>query len=840
MWQFFTERSKRVIQIAHREALRLGHQKIGTEHLLLGLMIEEESAAVRAVKEAGLTSEDIIGKILEIHAPGTPAVESRDLPFSYDAKQALDQSVREARKLSSSYVGTEHLFLALLGNQNNKARAVLEGLKLDPSSIAANLRHSLEERRDRGKERPSDGTGDAGPQPKSTGTPTLDQFCLDLSARAAKGRLDPVIGRDQEIRRMMQVLCRRSKNNPVLIGEPGVGKTALVEGLAQRIESGDVPELLKDRRVVQLNVGNLVAGTKYRGEFEERMRLLVEELRGSEDVILFIDELHTIIGAGSAEGSVDAANILKPSLARGDFQLIGATTLDEYRKYIEKDAALERRFQPVMVGEPDQDSALKILQGLKDNYEKHHKVRYTDGALKAAVRLSSRYLSDRNLPDKAIDLIDEAAAKVRLDLYELPPDLKAQERKLKSIRHEKEEAMKHRDFESASRYRSDEMILSRQLEEELVRWRRSQGIDGEPQVDEQQIADVLSEWSGIPVRQLTEVEATRLLNLESEIHQRLIGQDEAVRALCRAVRRSRSGLKDPRRPIGSFLFLGPSGVGKTELARCLARALFGSEEALIAFDMSEYMERHEAAKLIGAPPGYVGHEEGGKLTEAVRRRPWSVVLFDEIEKASPDLYNVMLQILEEGRLTDSHGRKVDFRNTVIIMTSNLGAREMGKNSFGFAPANQAEEELKRSEQAVREATKQFFRPELLNRIDEQLIFRSLTAQEMGRILDIMLADLRERLQERQISLELSQQAQELMLSRNRAQNRGARPLRRLIQNMIEDPLSDLILSGGVKSGETLYCSVEKGDLKFSIRPPKAAKKTRSSGERQKKELQPQA
>ncbi len=815
MWQFFTERSKRVIQIAHREALRLGHQKIGTEHLLMGLMVEEESAAVRAIREAGLTSEDVVGKVLELHAPGTPATESRDLPFGDDARLTLDQSIREARRLSSSYVGTEHLFLALVGDRNNLACAVLEALKLDVAAISAQLQQSLEERKSAGGDRVQAASGVVERPTKATETPTLDQLCLDLTARAAKGLLDPVIGREREIRRMMQILCRRSKNNPVLIGEPGVGKTALVEGLAQRIESEDVPELLKDRRVVQLNVGNLVAGTKYRGEFEERMRLLVEELRSSEKVILFIDELHTIIGAGSAEGSVDAANILKPSLARGDFQLIGATTLEEYRKYIEKDAALERRFQPVMVGEPDQDSALKILQGLKGNYEKHHRVRYTDRALQAAVQLSSRYLSDRHLPDKAIDLIDEAAAKVRLDLFELPPDLKARERELKSIRHDKEEAMKLRDFESASRYRSDEMMLSQQLEEDLADWRKSQGLDGEPQVDEQQIADVLSEWSGIPVRQLTEAEATRLLNLESEIHQRLIGQDDAVAALCRAVRRSRSGLKDPRRPIGSFLFLGPSGVGKTELARCLARSLFGSEEALIAFDMSEYMERHEAAKLIGAPPGYVGHEEGGKLTEAVRRRPWSVVLFDEIEKASPDLYNVMLQILEEGRLTDSHGRKVDFRNTVIIMTSNLGAREMGKNSFGFASASLAEDH-RRNEQTIREATKQFFRPELLNRIDEQLIFKSLSPQEMAQILELMLQDLRSRLGQRDIELDLTDQARELVLAKNNAQNQGARPLRRLIQNLIEDPLSDLILSGGVKDGQVLRCAVEAGELKFSV------------------------
>lgn len=774
LWQFFTERSKRVIQLAHREALRLGHPRIGTEHLMIGLIMEESSVAALALKDAGLIPADVIGKILEMKPGGASYPQPVDLALTERARSVLNRSIHEARGLHSSYVGTEHLLLGVLLDEDCIACKALSSLGLNIAQLRDALKKRLLTAQNQNeKERAADED-----DPAPSQTPTVDKLCVDLTAKARAGALDPLIGRETETRHMMQILCRRRKNNPVLVGEPGVGKTAIVEGLAFRISEGQVPPMLRGKRVVELNMGTVVAGTKYRGEFEDRMKKLVDELSAAKNVILFIDELHTVVGAGSAEGSLDAANILKPSLARGDFQVIGATTLDEFRKSVEKDAALERRFQSVIVGEPDQDAALAILQGLKSSYEKHHSVRYTDSALEAAVRLSSRYLSDRSLPDKAIDLIDEAAAKVRLDLEdsEIPADLT---------------------------------------------------------VGEDQIADVLSEWSGIPVKTLTEAEATRYLRLESEIHQRLVGQDEAVTALCRAVRRSRSGLKDPRRPVGSFLFLGPSGVGKTELARCLARSLFGSEKALLAFDMSEYMERHEVAKLIGAPPGYVGHEDEGRLTEAVRRHPWSVVLFDEVEKASPDLFNLLLQILEEGRLTDSHGRTVDFRNTVIVMTSNLGAREMEKSGFGFSPSSEAES--KKRAESIKEAVKAHFRPEFLNRLDAQLIFHPLTEAEMEQVFDIMMFDLGRRLGERGIILSVSREARQNILKAAVAQNQGARPLRRLIQTRIEDPLSDLILSGEIKNGATVDCRTtgDENQLAFSLR----AVHSRKNYAKKSKELQ---
>lgn len=762
MWQFFTERSKRVIQIAHREALRLGHAFIGTEHLMIGLIAEESSVAALALKDAGLAAEDVAREILALRPPAAPYAQPVDLPLSDRARGVLNAAIHLARELHSSYVGTEHLLLGVLSAPECTACHALAELGLDTENLRVGLKKQLVAQSSR-QEAVNEEKNDAGRPAADAKTPTLDKYCVDLTAKAAKGELDPLIGREQETHRMMQILCRRRKNNPVLVGDPGVGKTAIVEGLAYRIQKGAVPSLLKGKRVVELTMGTIVAGTKYRGEFEDRMKKIVDELTAAKNVILFIDELHTVVGAGSAEGSLDAANILKPSLARGEFQVIGATTRDEYTKNIEKDAALERRFQPVAVGEPDQDAALAILQGLKESYEKHHSVHYTEGALEAAVRLSSRYLSDRSLPDKAIDLIDEAGAKVRLDLD------------------------------------------GQQIPEGLT-------------VDEEEIAGVLSEWSGIPVKTLTEHEAQRLLRLESEIHQRLVGQDEAVSALCRAVRRSRSGLKDPRRPVGSFLFLGPSGVGKTELARCLARALFGSEKALLAFDMSEYMERHEAAKLIGAPPGYVGYDEEGRLTEAVRRHPWSVVLFDEIEKANPDVFNLLLQILEEGRLTDAHGRTVDFKNSVIIMTSNLGVRETAKAGFGFSAS--AEAEKKKQSEALLGAVKEFFRPEFLNRLDAQLVFHPLSAEEMARVFDIMMFDLRSRLGEHGIILSMAKDAREFLLRAAAAQNQGARPLRRLIQTKIEDPLSDLILSGEVPDGSTVDCVLDGDALAFSARPPR--------------------
>ncbi len=766
MWQFFTERSKRVVQIAHREALRLGHAAIGSEHLMIGLISEESSVAALALHDAGLEAEDVARKLLDMHPAAAPINLRVDLPLSRDARNVVESAIHMARELHSSYVGTEHLLLGVLSCPECLACRALTDLGLDVKGQCDALKKQLVAQvPQRANEENAAENGPAG----KAKTPVLDKYCVDLTARAARNELDPVIGREKETRRMMQILCRRRKNNPVLVGEPGVGKTAIVEGLALKIRDGAVPTPLKNKRVVELTMGSLVAGTKYRGEFEDRMKKILDELTGAKNVILFIDELHTVVGAGSAEGSLDAANILKPSLARGEFQVIGATTRAEYTKNIEKDAALERRFQPVDVGEPDMDAARAILEGLRRSYEKHHSVHYTDEAIDAAVRLSSRYLSDRSLPDKAIDLIDEAGAKVRLDRdsggQEIPADLT---------------------------------------------------------VDENEIAEVLSEWSGIPVKTLTEHEAQRLLRLESEIHRRLVGQDEAVSTLCRAVRRARSGLKDPRRPVGSFLFLGPSGVGKTELARCLARSLFGSEKALLAFDMSEYMERHESAKLIGAPPGYVGYDEEGRLTEAVRRHPWSVVLFDEIEKANPDVFNLLLQILEEGRLTDAHGRTVDFKNTVVIMTSNLGVRETAKPGLGFSVSDEAGR--KKQSDAVLAAVKAFFRPEFLNRVDAQIVFHPLTPAEMERVFDIMLYDLRSRLGEHGIILSIAKDAREQLLTEAAAQNQGARPLRRLIQSRIEDPLSDMILSGEIPAGSTVDCTSENGALKFALRSQRAPRR----------------
>ena len=759
MWDFFTERSKRVIQIAHREALRLGHAFIGTEHLMVGLITEESSLAALALHEAGLAADDVARKILELRPPAAPYPQAIDLPLSERARKVLNSAVHIAHELHSGYVGTEHLLLGVLSLPDCVACQALQSLGMDVEDLKDSLKEQLAARSGSETPRPERKNGGKNPD-VSVKTPTLDKYCIDLTAKAADGELDPLIGREKEMRRMMQILCRRRKNNPVLVGEPGVGKTAIVEGLACKLRDGAVPSLLKGRRVVELTMSALVAGTKYRGEFEDRMKKIVDELTAAKKIILFIDELHTVVGAGSAEGSLDAANILKPSLARGDFQVIGATTREEYTKNIEKDAALERRFQPIDVAEPDEDAAVAILRGLKESYEKHHSVHYTEGAIEAAVHLSTRYLSDRSLPDKAIDLIDEAGAKVRLDVEDCRPMAPLT-------------------------------------------------------VDENEIADVLSQWSGIPVKTLTDDEARRLLNLETEIHRRLVGQDEAVSAVCRAIRRSRSGLRDPRRPVGSFLFLGPSGVGKTELARCLARALFGSEKDLLSFDMSEYMERHEAAKLIGAPPGYVGYDEQGRLTEAVRRHPWSVVLFDEIEKANPDIYNLLLQILEEGRLTDAHGRVVDFRNTVVIMTSNLGVRAAAKPELGFQLS--AEAEKKKQGEAIRSAVKDYFRPEFLNRLDGQILFRQLSEDEMGKVFDMMLYDLRVRLGERGIILSMKKEAREFLLSSAAGQNQGARPLRRLIQSKIEDPLSDLILSGEIPEGSTVDCFVSAGELGFKRR-----------------------
>jgi len=821
MWQFFTERGKRVVQLAHREALALGHDVIGTEHLLLGLVAEGEGVAAQVLRNAGLDLSEVRSRVEAAVGKGHPREKPLDLPLSPRAKRVLDLAMREAeaRNMGVNYVGTEHILLGLLSEGEGVAAQVLTGMGLEIQAVREEIIAALSGG-DMGSARGQGGgenpVAAASGRVTRSRTPTLDSLGIDLTEMAKKRELDPVIGRAKEIQRLIQLLSRRTKNNPVLIGEPGVGKTAIVEGLAQKVVAGDVPEILKGKRVVQLNMGNLVAGTKYRGEFEERLRKLVKELVESKDVVLFIDEIHTIVGAGGAEGAVDAANILKPSLSKGDFQVVGATTFDEYRKHIEKDAALERRFQPVVVQEPNVEDTVSILRGLRDRYEAHHRVKIEDSALEAAARLGERYISDRFLPDKAIDLIDEAAARARLKTMETPPDLKELERILENVLKEKESAVSAQEFEKAARLRDEERKVSDELEEKRANWllRRNQE---EPVVNGEDIAVIVSEWTGIPVIQLTEEEAARLLRMEEELHKRMVGQQEAVNAVSRAVRRARSGLKDPRRPVGSFLFLGPTGVGKTEMAKALAAFLFGSEEAMIRFDMSEYMERHEVSKLIGAPPGYVGYEEGGKLTEAVRRRPYAVLLFDEIEKAHPDVFNLLLQILEDGRLTDGQGRTVDFRNTVVIMTSNVGARDLAKGQgLGFtAEKGLSEGDHQKAKERALEAMKQSFRPEFLNRVDDIVVFRSLSKEELLQIVDLLLGEVEKRVKDRGIEITVSAAARDLLLEKGYDPKYGARPLRRTIQRMVEDRLADLFLEGKFKQGAKVRVDAEGDQLSFS-------------------------
>jgi len=821
MWQFFTERGKRVVQLAHREALALGHDVIGTEHLLLGLVAEGEGVAAQVLRNSGMELSDVRSRVEAAVGKGHPREKPLDLPLSPRAKRVLDLAMREARNMGVNYVGTEHILLGLLAEGEGVAAQVLTAMGLEIQNVRDEVAATLsggEMGPARGQVGAESPTGSQNRVSRSR-TPTLDSLGIDLTEMARKRDLDPVIGRVKEIQRLIQILSRRRKNNPVLIGEPGVGKTAIVEGLAQKVVSGDVPEILKGKRVVQLNMGNLVAGTKYRGEFEERLRKLVKELVESKDVVLFIDEVHTIVGAGGAEGAVDAANILKPSLSKGDFQVVGATTFDEYRKHIEKDAALERRFQPVVVQEPNVEDTILILKGLRDRYEAHHRVKIEDSALETASRLGERYISDRFLPDKAIDLVDEAAARARLKTMETPADLKELERELENVLKEKESAVSAQEFEKAARLRDEERRVSDELEEKRANWliRRNQE---EPVLVGEDIATIVSEWTGIPVVQLTEAETARLLRMEEELHRRMVGQEEAVNAVSRAVRRARSGLKDPKRPVGSFLFMGPTGVGKTEMAKALAAFLFGSEEAMIRYDMSEYMERHEVSKLIGAPPGYVGYEEGGKLTEAVRRRPYAVLLFDEIEKAHPDVFNLLLQIMEDGRLTDGQGHTVDFRNTVIIMTSNVGARDLAKGQgLGFAAEKGLSEgDHQKAKERVLEAMKQAFRPEFLNRIDDIVVFRSLSREELLKIVDLMLAEVRERVKERGIDISVSQEARDFLLEKGYDPKYGARPLRRTIQRMVEDRLADLFLEGRFKEGARVGIEPGGDQLAFTDIP----------------------
>ena len=818
MWQFFTERGKKVIQLAHHEALRMGHPMVEPEHILLGLIHEGGGTACQAMIALGLDLERIKSQIEEAMGQSQPNMKSIDLPLSPRMKKALELSMLEARNMGVNYVDTEHMLLGILGDDNSLVSQYFFTMGVDAATARRQITGIL-----RG--------GEGSPDPKGQNvellsdrlrkkgrsrTPTLDQLGIDLTQKGRDGELDPVIGREREIRRIMQVLCRRTKSNPVLIGDPGVGKTAVVEGLAQKIADGAVPEPLKDKRVVQLNTGNLVAGTKYRGEFEERLRRVVKELSDSGDVILFVDEVHTIVGAGNAEGAVDAANILKPSLSRGAFQLIGATTQDEYRKYVERDAALERRFQPVRVEEPSIPDTVLILKGLRDRYEAHHQVSISDEALAAAAQLSARYVQDRFLPDKGIDLIDEAGARSRLRTLDPPESIRELERRLEEFRKQKEGAVLAQNFEAAARLRDEEHALADQLEAAQAEWRENR-TNQRAAVTSEDIADVVSELTGIPVRQLTEAESERLLRMEKEISSRLIGQDEAVGAVSRAIRRARTGLRDPRRPIGSFLFMGPTGVGKTELARCLARFLFGSEEAMIRMDMSEFMEKHEVSKLLGAPPGYVGHESGGKLTEAVRRRPYSVVLFDEIEKAHPEVYNVLLQILEDGHLTDGQGRKVDFRNTVIIMTSNIGAREAQQGgALGFGSISDAEaRNWDRLKTVIMDEAQRAFRPEFLNRIDEMAVFRPLSRESLMRIVETMLAEVGERLEKRGIRIGVSESAKTKILEKGFKPKYGARPLRRAIQSLIEDRLADSLLSGQFPAGTQVSVDVEGDELAFA-------------------------
>ena len=834
MFERFTEKAIKVIMLAQEEARRLGHNFVGTEQILLGLIGEGTGVAAKVLKSMGVNLKDARVEVEKIIGRGSGFV-AVEIPFTPRAKRVLELSLEEARQLGHNYIGTEHLLLGLIREGEGVAARVLENLGVDLAKVRTQVIRMLGET----AEVASGGGGGKG----STKTPTLDEFGSNLTQQAADGKLDPVVGRQNEIERVIQILGRRTKNNPVLIGEPGVGKTAIAEGLAQRINAGDVPDILEDKRVLTLDIGLLVAGTKYRGEFEERLKKIMEEIRGAGNVILVIDEVHTLIGAGAAEGAIDAANILKPALARGELQCIGATTLDEYRKHIERDAALERRFQPVQVGEPSVDDTIEILRGLKERYEAHHRLKIADEALIAAATLGDRYISDRFLPDKAIDLIDEAGSRVRLMNSKLPPAAKEIDKQLRDIERQKENAVREQDFGKAGELRDKEVELREQIRTILQNRKDEQpagaepsegnaeagadisasavalvgpnqesaGADRMPMVTEEDIAQIVASWTGVPVQKLTESETAKLLNMEDTLHQRLIGQDEAVKAVSRAIRRARVGLKNPNRPIASFIFSGPTGVGKTELTKSLAAYFFGSEDAMIRLDMSEFMERHTVSKLIGSPPGYVGFNEGGQLTEAVRRRPYTVVLFDEIEKAHPDVFNLLLQLLEDGRLTDSKGRTVDFKNTLIIMTSNIGSKVIEKGGgglgFEFGGGDADETNYNRIRSLVNEELKQYFRPEFLNRLDEIIVFRQLTRDEVKIIAEIMLKEVFGRMLEKGIALSVTEAFKERLVEEGYNPSYGARPLRRAVMRLLEDSLAEEFLSGRIGDGDSALVDV---------------------------------
>ena len=815
MMQRFTDDAQRVLSFAQEAALKLGHDYVGTEHVLIGLTKVKNGVAAKALEELNIVTEDIFEAVEEQVGRGNKKATS--IYMTPRVKNVLELAVQVANRMNHNYVGTEHILLGLLSDGGGVAVGILRAMNIRTDDIVEAIRHILgsSSNGNHSGQEGANNNGDLG---------ELTDFATDLNESAKQGKIDPVIGRDTEIQRVIQILSRRTKNNPVLIGEPGVGKTAIAEGLAQRIVNGNVPEILRNKRIISLSISSMLAGAKYRGEFEERLKKAIDEVQQHKDMIIFIDEIHTLVGAGATEGAMDAANILKPALARGEFQVIGATTLDEYKKHIEKDAALERRFQPVQVGEPNEEDALEILRGLRDRYEAFHKAKITDEALKAAVTLSSRYITDRFLPDKAIDVVDEAASKVRMKVFSAAPDVKALEDRLNTVKKEKEAAVTSQDFEKAAKLRDEEQALVKEIDDKKTVAKEES--DKKLIVTEEDIAAVVAQWTGIPVTKIAEEESETLLHLEDELHKRVIGQDDAVTAVAKAVRRARAGLKDPKRPIGSFLFLGPTGVGKTELARALASSLFGDESAMIRLDMSEYMEKHTVSRLVGAPPGYVGYEEGGQLTDAVRRKPYSVILLDEVEKAHADFFNILLQVLDDGRLTDSQGRTVDFRNTVIIMTSNLGAKALHKNSteLGFLAPKKAEShsndskkiDFKEAKKSVLDAVKRHFRPEFLNRIDEMIVFHPLTEEDLTKIVTILMSDVIKRLGERDLHLEITPEAMKLLVKEGSDFTMGARPLKRAIQRLIEDPVSDLILKGEAIAGKTIKANAKDNDIVVTI------------------------